>query len=158
VGDKGLELTVPPLLVTALLAAAMAALAKFAPWLRFSFPGHYVLGILLGATGAGIALLGVGEFRRAGASVNPVRPDAVHRVVTGGIYRFSRNPMYLGFALALTGWALWLSNALAFVAIPALVAYLNRFQIGPEERLLLQQFGSDYGAYMDKVRRWVGRN
>jgi len=157
VADKRLELTVPPLLVTALAAVAMAVAAYLTPWLRFPLPGHLIFAVILGVLGAVIALLGVGEFRRAGTSVNPIRPDAVRRVVTGGIYRFSRNPMYLGFALALGGWALWLSNALALAGVPGLVVYLNRYQIGPEEELLLERFGTDYDDYKAKVHRWFGR-
>lgn len=155
--NRRLERRIPPLLVTLLAAAAMGVAAEVAPGLGVDLPGRQLLGVLLAVLGAGTALLGVGEFRRAGTSVNPLRLTSVQRVVTGGIYRYSRNPMYFGFALALTGWAVWLSNALAFAGVPALVAFLNHFQIDPEERLLLERFGDEYGDYMAKVRRWIGR-
>jgi protein-S-isoprenylcysteine O-methyltransferase Ste14 len=63
--------------------------------------------------------------------------------------------MYLGFLLALVGWAIYLSNALAALLLPAFVAYMNRFQIKPEERVLLAKFGSQFSRYMASVRRWV---
>jgi protein-S-isoprenylcysteine O-methyltransferase Ste14 len=154
---SGFELRIPPLLLTAAIAAAMAAVAALVPQLTVVWPGRGLLAALIGALGAGIALLGVVEFRRAATSVNPMRSDGVRRVVTSGIYRVSRNPMYLGFALALAAWAVWLSNALALAGVPLLVAYLNRFQIGPEERLLRERFGCEYDGYVATVRRWLGR-
>lgn len=148
---------IPPLLATALVAAAMAGTAALLPGMHIEIPIRAWLAGLLAALGAGVALLGVLEFRRAGTTVNPVRTEAVLRVVKGGVYQISRNPMYLGFALALAAWAVWLANALAFAGIPALVAYLNRFQIAPEERLLRQRFGAEYENYRAIVRRWIGR-
>jgi len=154
---SGLELRLPPLLVTALVAAAMAGAGALSPQLDFEVPARRWMAVLLAALGAGVALAGVVEFRRAGTTVNPLRTGAVRRVVTSGIYRVSRNPMYLGFVLALTGWGLWLANAPALLGVPLLVAYLNRFQIAPEERLLRQRFGAGYEEYLARVRRWIGR-
>jgi protein-S-isoprenylcysteine O-methyltransferase Ste14 len=75
--------------------------------------------------------------------------------VSGGIYRFTRNPMYLGRLLQLAGWAVFLSNALAALLLPVYVLYINRFQVQPEERALLERFGSEYAAYQQRVRRWL---
>jgi protein-S-isoprenylcysteine O-methyltransferase Ste14 len=75
--------------------------------------------------------------------------------VTGGVFRWSRNPMYLGMLVALAGWAAYLANATAFLLLPAFVAYLNRFQIRPEEQALLARFGPPYSEYMATVRRWI---
>ena len=68
---------------------------------------------------------------------------------------YALNPMYLGLALTLLGWGVFLSNALAFVFIPAFIVYMNRFQIGPEERALEFLFAQDFLAYKAKVRRWL---
>lgn len=80
---------------------------------------------------------------------------AAATLVVLGIYRFSRNPMYIGVLFALTGWAVFLSHALAFLFLPGVVAYLNRFQIAPEERVLLAKLGQAYATYMQSVRRWL---
>lgn len=72
-----------------------------------------------------------------------------------GVYCFSRNPMYLGFLLALAGWIVYLSNVLAALLLPAFVAYMNRFQIKPEERALLTKFGPSFAHYMAAVPRWL---
>ena len=81
--------------------------------------------------------------------------DFASNMVTSGIYRFSRNPMYLGFFLALAGWATYLSHLLAFALLPLFVLYINRFQILPEERALSDKFPQEYTAYKGSVRRWL---
>jgi protein-S-isoprenylcysteine O-methyltransferase Ste14 len=82
-------------------------------------------------------------------------PDTTKSIVRDGIYRYTRNPMYLGFALILAGWAIFLANMASLLMLPAFVAYMTQFQIKPEERALLARFGPDYAEYMAKVRRWV---
>jgi len=72
-----------------------------------------------------------------------------------GVYRLTRNPMYLGFLLVLLGWAIFLSNALAFLLLPAFIFYMNRFQIEPEEKALTSLFGQQFVAYTSRVRRWL---
>jgi protein-S-isoprenylcysteine O-methyltransferase Ste14 len=105
--------------------------------------------------GALTCLAGVCSFRRAKTTVNPMKLDSSSVLVASGIYKYSRNPMYLGFVLILFGWALFLSNALALLLLPAFVLYMSRFQIWPEERALLSLFGKDYKQYHAKVRRWL---
>jgi protein-S-isoprenylcysteine O-methyltransferase Ste14 len=82
-------------------------------------------------------------------------PASSSSLVLSGIYKFSRNPMYLGFLLALFGWAVFLSNALAFVFLPAFIFYMNRFQIEPEEKALAGKFGQEFVDYKSRVRRWL---
>jgi protein-S-isoprenylcysteine O-methyltransferase Ste14 len=101
------------------------------------------------------ALAGVAEFRRARTTVNPTTPQASSSVVDSGIYRRSRNPMYLGFLLALAGWAIQLGHLAALPVLPAFVLYMNRFQIAPEERALRAKFGAPYAEYTRRVRRWL---
>ena len=76
-------------------------------------------------------------------------------LVTGGIYRWTRNPMYLAMLLLLIGWACVVSNWAALAMLPLFVAYLNRYQIGPEERALQARFGAEFASYRRKVRRWL---
>jgi protein-S-isoprenylcysteine O-methyltransferase Ste14 len=63
--------------------------------------------------------------------------------------------MYLGFVLILLGWAAFLSNFAALALLPAFIVYINRFQIGPEERVLASLFPHEYPAYQANVRRWI---
>lgn len=150
-----LELKVPPVALAAVFAAAMFGLSVLCPVASFVLPGRIGIALALALAGLAIALSGVAAFRTHGTTVNPLTPSASSLVVSSGVYRFSRNPMYLGFLLALAGWAVVLSNALAALLVPAFVVYMNRFQIEPEERALLAKFGPPFAQYMAAVRRWV---
>jgi protein-S-isoprenylcysteine O-methyltransferase Ste14 len=84
-----------------------------------------------------------------------MQPEQVSNMVTDGIYRHSRNPMYLGMLLVLAAWAAWLASAPALLGLPVFVLYLNRFQIVPEERVLAQRFATQYADYAQRTRRWL---
>lgn len=152
---QSLELKVPPLIVVALTALAMWGLSRLFPSATFELPGSGIASLAMALLGAAIALAGVIAFRNSRTTVDPRTPDAASTVVIGGIYRISRNPMYLGFLFVLTGWGVYLSNATAALLLPAFVAYLNAFQIKPEERILLAKFGPRFAEFMESVRRWV---
>ena len=83
-----------------------------------------------------------------------LKPETASALVVAGIYRHTRNPMYVGFGLVLVGWGIFLGNALAFIFLPAFVLHMNRFQIRPEERALAKIFGPEFAAYQSRVRRW----
>jgi protein-S-isoprenylcysteine O-methyltransferase Ste14 len=87
--------------------------------------------------------------------VNPTQPETSSTIVTSGIYRWSRNPMYAGFLLILAGWAVQLASIAAVLLLPAFVLYMNRYQIQPEERALTDKFGAEYLSYRRRVRRWL---
>jgi protein-S-isoprenylcysteine O-methyltransferase Ste14 len=97
----------------------------------------------------------VREFARARTTVNPLAPARASRLVTGGVFAHTRNPMYLGMLLVLAGWGVWLGNALAWLGLPLFVGLLNALQIGPEERAMRQRFGADFDRYAAQVRRWL---
>ena len=94
-------------------------------------------------------------FGRAGTTVNPLRPASSCVLVTAGLHRVSRNPMYLGHALLLAAWACWLRHPAALVGVPLYLVYVTRYQILPEERALSATFGAAYDAYRARVRRWL---
>ncbi|MEX0274126.1 MAG: isoprenylcysteine carboxylmethyltransferase family protein [Flavobacteriaceae bacterium] len=101
-----------------------------------------------------IGAVAVFQFIRVRTTVNPHMPQKANKLVTGGLYRFSRNPMYLGMLLALLALGLQLGNAFNTIVAALFVSYMNRFQILPEERMLTSIFGDDYRRYCSKVRRW----
>ena len=150
-----LELKIPPLLVSLVIAGAMLAVAYSVPSLSFTLAGSLAIALALVALGGGLALAGVITFRSQRTTVNPLTPSASSSVVSTGVYRVSRNPMYLGFLLALAGWAVYLSNAGAALLLPVFVGYMTRYQIKPEERALLAKFGSEFAQYTACVRRWL---
>ena len=87
--------------------------------------------------------------------MNPTRPNATSSLVTGGVFRLTRNPMYLSLLLYLLAWAAYLSNWLALLLVPVFVLYINELQIKPEERALSTLFGDEYRSYAARVRRWL---
>jgi len=95
------------------------------------------------------------SFRKAKTSVNPITPDACSSLVVSGIYKKTRNPMYVGFLFFLIGWGLFLSNLFSLVLPAGFFLYMNRFQIQAEEQALESFFGAEYMAYKNRVRRWL---
>jgi protein-S-isoprenylcysteine O-methyltransferase Ste14 len=152
---QALELKIPPLLLVAVFGLTMFGATRLVPTLSFAAPGSSVVAAVLAAVGAITVVAGVVAFRRQRTTVNPTTPGATSSVVSSGVYSWSRNPMYLGFLLILAGWAVYLSSAAALALLLAFVAYIQRFQIKPEERILLEKFGPEFAAYMKRVRRWV---
>jgi protein-S-isoprenylcysteine O-methyltransferase Ste14 len=144
----------PPLAVLLLAAALIWIVHRLSPPLP-AFPAREWVAGLLALAGAAVALLGVISFRRAGTTVNPLNPERVSALVVRGIYRYSRNPMYLGFALLLAAWLVYLSAWLALPVLPAFILSMNRFQIEPEEKVLEARFGAVYLEYKERVRRWL---
>ena len=149
------ELRVPPVALTVVFAVVMWAASMLFSVASFSFPGTSIVAFAFACIGGGIAIAGVSAFRKHSTTVNPMKPETAASLVTAGIYRVTRNPMYLGLAFALVGWALHLANLAALFLIPVFVAYMTRFQIKPEERALLAKFGPSFADYMAAVRRWI---
>ena len=145
----------PPLAVAPLAAYVAWLAARAAPSLGFDFRGRTLLALMLAGAAAAIGAAGVFEFRRARTTVNPLQPGRASALVTGGIYRHTRNPMYVAVATLLLAWALWLGNALAPLGTVLFVAWIDRLQIPPEERALETLFGAEFERYRSEVRRWL---
>ena len=152
---KFLELRIPPPLVGVLIGVAMWLLAEQSWLVGLSGSARLGVAIVLVLLGAVISLAGVVSFRRAHTTVNPLKPERTSALVCSGIYRITRNPMYLGFLMVLTGWAVLLASGYAWFGPVLFVAYITRFQILPEERVLTGLFGDEFTAYQTRVRRWL---
>ena len=150
-----LELRVPPPLVAVLAALAIWGLRRAFPEEGVSIPGRRIIyGTLLGLGIVAIAA-GLFEFRRARTTVNPMKPETSTALVTSGIYRLTRNPMYLGLALMLLAVVVFFSNPLGLACIVVFVVWMDVFQIAPEERALRARFGEVFDEYCARVRRWL---
>ena len=154
-GVHNLELKIPPLGLVIVAGFFIWLGAAYFPTLNYRFPFQSLVAWVIGLSGALACALGIIQFNRAKTTVNPTKPESASSLVRTGIYRRTRNPMYLGFLLILVGWAIAMANVVALVVPPAFVIYMNRFQIKPEERALTLIFGEDFKAYCVEARRWI---
>ena len=152
---NALELKIPPPLVLLIFAIAMWFAAPLTAPLDAPYGMRLGFALALATIGEGISAAGMIQFRRAKTTINPMKAKNASSLVTGGVYRFTRNPMYLGMVLVLIGWAVFLASPITLIFAPLFVLYIYRFQITPEERVLTSIFGDEYVAYKNKVRRWV---
>jgi protein-S-isoprenylcysteine O-methyltransferase Ste14 len=150
-----LELKIPPPIVALVTAVLMWLISRSLPLFAFVFPLRDTFAIAMVAAGLIIGILGVVTFRRANTTVNPTKPQSSTSLVSWGVYRVTRNPMYLGGLLMLSGWAIFLSKPIAFLFLPGYILYINLFQIVPEERVLATLFGPAFTAYKSRARRWL---
>jgi protein-S-isoprenylcysteine O-methyltransferase Ste14 len=149
-----MELKVPPLLVMLIAAALIYGLSMLFELTLFSTVVLLPLSGITFCCGLLFLFGGVLQFRSQKTTLNPLKPDA-STLVTSGIYRVTRNPMYVGMLLLLLAWAIYLNKLAAFVILPLFVFYLTRYQIIPEEAFLKNKFGGDYEQFMQRTRRWL---
>ena len=152
---SGLQLKVPPDATWLGVAALMWLAAATTP--GFAIPTLLRLGIAAPLLGVGVAIVVAARLMlsRAHTTWRPADPGRTTSLVTDGVYRHSRNPIYLGMLLALLAWAVVLADPLALALSAVFVLYVDRFQIGPEERALSEVMGDEYRDYMGRVRRWL---
>ncbi|KGJ97428.1 methyltransferase family protein [Colwellia psychrerythraea] len=152
---KFLENKIPPPLVALLTAAGMWWLSTLTPLITLTSTIKMALVAVFTLSGAFFALAGAVSFRLAKTTVNPLKPDTASSLVTSGIYQFSRNPMYVGFVAFLFAWTSYLESAWGVALIAVYVAYIQRFQIMPEERALIKIFKDEFINYKKQVRPWL---
>jgi protein-S-isoprenylcysteine O-methyltransferase Ste14 len=150
-----LELKLPPPFLALLLAAAMWGVSHFEP--RFAIPAavRWSVAAVLALVGATFDILGLLAFRRSRTTVDPFKPHRASVFVASGVYKVTRNPMYLGLLFVLLGWAVFLGSLWPFLAPMIFVPFVNRFQIKPEELAMARLFGESYATYTAKVPRWL---
>jgi protein-S-isoprenylcysteine O-methyltransferase Ste14 len=142
----------PPFWLAFALLAMLALdrwlpLVQLTPWFSSAFSWLLLL------PGLAITVIATGGFRRAKTGIVPFSKSTA--LVTDGIYRFTRNPMYLGMAVLLAGLALKLGSLGAWIPIPVFIAILQRQFIRNEEIFLTAIYGDAFRAYQEKVRRWL---
>jgi protein-S-isoprenylcysteine O-methyltransferase Ste14 len=149
-----MKLKIPPLVIAFIFGLFMYLLAAYLPVGYFDFFGRNYLMYLLFFLALLIGGVSLFQFFRSKTSIDPHRPSKVSTLVTGGLYQYSRNPMYLALLLLLLGWGLYLGNAFNTLLAAGFVYYMNTFQIIPEEEVLKDRFGKEYQKYCVLVRRW----
>lgn len=142
----------PPMWL-ALGIIAQFALNELFPGTRFTSLAGQIAGSVILLAGLAMLVVAGGLFKQADTDLIPFRD--VRALVTTGVYRFSRNPMYLGMALVLLGCAVIVGAATAFAVPVVFVLIIQLRFIGPEEQMLRELFPKDFPAYCQRVRRWI---
>jgi protein-S-isoprenylcysteine O-methyltransferase Ste14 len=149
---------IPPPVYALCTAALIWLVNQFVPMLRWVPAPWNEAGWVPIALGLGLDLYSILLFVRTRTTVNPMQPQRASRLVVSGVYRLSRNPMYLGLVLVLSGWAWLLGSPISFLAVWLFARILVIVQIGPEEIALRDKFGDSYVEYCQYVNRWIGPN
>lgn len=152
---RTLEHRIPPPVVAAVIAFGMWHLATLLPAVAVAVNLRLAAATAVGLIGIAIDVVCAIAFWRARTTVNPLRPANTQTLVTDGLYRFSRNPMYVGQLLVLLAWAIYLASPLSLAGPVAFILFINRFQIEPEEKVLTSRFGDAYARYRAATRRWL---
>lgn len=142
----------PPILVVVVMALMWWSSVGFEVNM---FSPKVAVAILLSLAGCLLAVNGVIECYKVKTTVNPVEPHLASKLVTSGVFKITRNPMYLGLIFISLGWGLLLQGYWHYLGPVIAVLYLTRFQIKPEEQALKQLFGDAFKQYKLRVRRWL---
>lgn len=146
---------IPPVMLCVICGVVCWAAALLLPSLTLRAPILNAVGWLFLLLGISILAASVTAFLRARTTVNPISPDKATKLVTGGLYRFSRNPMYLAMLTMLLGAAGIIGNVASFLGPILFMASITLLQIRPEETALKAVFGEEYSIYQSRVRRWL---
>ncbi len=149
-----MELKLPPAVIFLVFAVGMYLVDRFLPIGDFHFFGRTYLKSFLLFLAVLISVISLTQFFMSKTTADPTKPEKATKLVTRGIYAYTRNPMYLALLLVLLGLGLHLGNAFNVLLAAGFVSYMNRFQIQPEERALSANFGKEYQQYCTQVRRW----
>ena len=148
-------LKIPPVAVTGIFAVLMWLVSVFTPKLAIALSLRIAAALALAALGLSVIALAVKGFREERTSVNPMDFDRTSAIVTAGIYRVSRNPMYLGMLVIQLGYALWDGSMGVLGFVPFAFIAIDRAVIAKEEKYLAERFGKPFEDYCARVRRWI---
>jgi len=150
-----MALKVPPALQVIICLLLIWLLGKLLPVVNMDVHIRNLLAVTLGGLALAIVVAGINSFRLAGTTVDPRSPQKATALVTNGIYRLTRNPMYLALVLMLAGYCIYLGTVAGLFVVAGFIHYMTTFQIKPEEEALERQFGEAYRDYKARVRRWI---
>jgi protein-S-isoprenylcysteine O-methyltransferase Ste14 len=152
---KTLENKIPPPVLVLIIGTLMACATHFVAGAPLPEQARFAISVLCGLIGLVFGLSAFFAFGRAKTTIDPVYIERASTLVTSGIYRYSRNPMYVALTALLLCWAAYLSSWWGFAGPLFFVLFIDRFQIRPEERVMKAKFEPSYEAYCRDVRRWL---
>ena len=144
---------IPPPIVTLFFGLCIYFSQELFP--EFNLEYFTILSYVSYFAGLSILILAVLLFRKQNTTVNPIKIDNASSLVTSGVFKFSRNPMYLGMVMILFGLALMFNLVGGILFVLLFMIYITKFQIRPEEEVMERLFGEDFIKYKHKVRMWL---
>mgnify|MGYP001182567031 FL=1 len=148
-----METKIPPPIVTLVFGLSIYFSRGIFQVVEIKYSFYF--GILLLILGFIILISAVRLFRKDETTVNPLSPEQATKLVTDGIFKYSRNPMYLGMALVLGSIAIFFNLIGGIILVALFCAYITKFQILPEERAMRDLFSDDFDKYTKVTRRWI---
>ncbi len=150
-----LEHKIPPPIVALITLVGVYWSSQASSLSSLAIDAPLWLSITTAVLGLGIMLSGALEFRKAKTTVNPLNPEQASELVVSGIFKVTRNPMYLGMSLIIIAASLALGNLIGLVWMMGFMLYIQVFQIKPEEKAMHKLFGDSFNDYCQRVRRWI---
>ena len=142
----------PPLVVLILVISTFFSSKKID---LIQIPFQSLISIFILSIGILILLNPVLKFKKSKTTINPIKFKKVNKLVTSGIYKYSRNPMYLGLLMIVISSSIFYLNIYSILTPLFFYLWINRFQIKREEVFLEEKFGQEYLSYKTKTRRWI---
>ena len=147
-----LKTKIPPPIVTLIFALAIYFSSRY--FIVLEIPMRGILSSIFIILGIFVTFSSARIFKKKETTIDPMNPDQATTLVTDGMFKITRNPLYLGMLLLLFGLSVFKGLIVGFIFLPLFVLYITIFQIIPEEEAMLNLFGEDYKSYSNRVRRW----
>ena len=148
-----METKIPPPIVT--LIFGLSIYFSRGVFQAVEIQHSFYIGILLLLGGVTILISAVRSFKKDKTTINPLSPEQATKLVTDGIFKYSRNPMYLGMVFILSSMAVLFNLIGGIILIALFCFYITKFQIIPEERAMSNLFSQDFNKYKQATRRWI---
>ena len=142
----------PPVIVLILVVSNFLSSKKID---IINIPNQTLVSIIILLIGVFILIVPVSKFIKSKTTVNPIKFKKVNKLITSGIYKYSRNPMYLGFLMIVISTSIYYLNIFSIITPIFFYFWINRFQIKREEIFLTKKFGQKYITYKSKTRKWI---
>ena len=149
---KYLNTKIPPPIITLL---SIVIIYLFESKIEYSQLHLKAVGMIFLILGLTLIFLAVLKFIKTKTTVDPTRPHKTSNLVITGIYKLTRNPMYLGMLFLIMAYAIYNNNIFGCIVVPIFIFYMNKFQIEPEEIEMRKKFGESFENYCKKVNRWL---
>tara|TARA_S200000501_G_C20641700_1_gene663536 strand:+ start:301 stop:747 length:447 start_codon:yes stop_codon:yes gene_type:complete len=144
---------VPPPIITLICGFLIYLSKPFFPELIFNYAN--ILSLFFLILGLSIIVISFRLFKKEKTTINPIMIEKASLLVTSGVFKYSRNPMYLGMVLILISISIKFNFYGGVLIVAVFFFFITYFQIIPEEKAMLKLFGKEFIKYKKQTRRWI---